>query len=388
MLRSTKFPAYVLSLCLLWVGSAHSQGPSQPASGMTTHDRIQAAGWWPTRRDASRKEFVGSARCADCHSDIYARQAQTSMAKAGNPGSSTAGLQSRPTLSARQGQYMYEISNTGSGSQYRVWSGQDQLAGPLNWIFGAGDIGQTYILERGGNFLESHVSYYPALHGLDLTPGQMAGPPKNLKQAVGHPMEEEDTRLCFGCHTTGSMITDRFDPNQATPGVTCEACHGPGAKHVAAAQANQVDHAVKAILNPGRLKPADQVDYCGACHRSSADVASFPAGTLGLLGVRFQPYRLQKSKCWRKGGGITCLSCHDPHQQIVRDATAYDKYCLTCHQASQAEAKSAVAKAPACPVNSVNCVSCHMKKYDIWAAHATFTDHYIRIVRAGEKYPE
>jgi hypothetical protein len=310
------------------------------------------------------------------------------MARAGTSGTSSSALLSRLPISARQGQYLYEISNTANGIQYRVSSGQDQLSGPLNWIFGAGDIGQTYILERDGKFLESHVSYYPALHGLSLTPGQMAGPPKNLQQAVGHPMEEEDVRLCFGCHTTGSMIKDRFDPAQATPGVTCEACHGPGAKHVAAVQAGQMDRAGKAILDPGRLKPAEQVDFCGACHRSSADVASFPPGTLGLLGVRFQPYRLQKSKCWRKGNAITCLSCHDPHQQIVRESTAYDKNCLACHQSAQAEAKSAVAKAPACPVSSVNCVSCHMKKYEIWAAHATFTDHNIRIVRAGEKYPE
>src|SRR5664279_292934 len=111
MIRSTKFVVLPLSLCLLWVGAAHSQGP---ASEMTTQDRIHGAGWWPTRRDAARKEFVGSAKCADCHNDIYVRQAQTSMAKAGTPGTSTVGLQPRPTLSARQGQYMYEVSHTAS----------------------------------------------------------------------------------------------------------------------------------------------------------------------------------------------------------------------------------------------------------------------------------
>jgi hypothetical protein len=40
-----------------------------------------------------------------------------------------------------------------------------------------------------------------------------------------------------------------------------------------------------------------------------------------------------------------------------------------------------------CPVAEKNCTSCHMPKIEVKAAHFNFTDHYIRIVRPGEKFP-
>jgi hypothetical protein len=383
-----KFGVRLAICCLVVSASAQVQTAFQPASGVTTQDRFHAGGWWPTRGDQARKEFVGTAKCAECHGDIAALQTHTSMAKASIPGASVEKVLPEVTLTAHQGPYQYKVFNSGSIAQYNVTKGGEEASGPLDWILGAGDIGQTYVLERDGKYLESHVTYYPSLHALDITPGQMAALPRDLKQALGRRMEAPETQQCFACHTTASMTKDCFDPSQSLPGVSCEACHGPGARHVAAIHAEQLDRGAKAILNPVHLKPADQVDFCGACHRSSADVANFPPGTLGVLGVRFQPYRLQKSSCWRKSSAITCLSCHDPHQQIVRESVSYDKHCLACHLAAKAEPKAHDAKAPACPVSTNNCVSCHMKKYEIWAAHATFTDHYIRVVRANEKFPE
>jgi hypothetical protein len=38
-------------------------------------------------------------------------------------------------------------------------------------------------------------------------------------------------------------------------------------------------------------------------------------------------------------------------------------------------------------VATSNCTSCHMPKSDVPEMHAQFTDHFIRIVRDGEKYP-
>jgi formate-dependent nitrite reductase cytochrome c552 subunit len=41
-----------------------------------------------------------------------------------------------------------------------------------------------------------------------------------------------------------------------------------------------------------------------------------------------------------------------------------------------------------CAVAKANCVSCHMPKVKLANEHITFTDHFIRIVRAGEPYPD
>jgi hypothetical protein len=42
----------------------------------------------------------------------------------------------------------------------------------------------------------------------------------------------------------------------------------------------------------------------------------------------------------------------------------------------------------ACPTATKNCASCHMQKVYVPEMHDKFTDHRIRIVRAGESFPD
>lgn len=133
------------------------------------------------------------------------------------------------------------------------------------------------------------------------------------------------------------------------------------------------------VLNPAKLGPVDSVDFCGACHRAWADVME--SDMQGVATVRFQPYRLELSRCWGTGDArITCLACHDPHRPLVHDLGSYDSRCLRCHAASGARA-SAGHPGAACPRGTKDCVTCHMPKYEVPGTHAKFTDHYIRIVR-------
>ena len=77
-----------------------------------------------------------------------------------------------------------------------------------------------------------------------------------------------EVRRCFACHSTQAIIANRFEEAKIVPGIACEACHGPGAKHVDAMQANAAAGISSTngefIFNPGRLGPADAVDFCGA----------------------------------------------------------------------------------------------------------------------------
>src|SRR5256886_16162533 len=83
------------------------------------------------------------------------------------------------------------------------------------------------------------------------------------------------------------------------------------------------------ISNPGRLKPVDQVDFCGACHTTWWDVNL--SGSTGVGNARFQPYRLESSRCWGKVVAlITCIACHNPHLTLARDVRLYDHPCLRC----------------------------------------------------------
>src|SRR5215510_14332049 len=205
--------------------------------------------------------------------------------------------------------------------------------------------------------------------------------------ALGRAMPASETRLCFGCHTTASTTSGGFDVAGLIPGVTCEACHGPGAKHVAAERRKQIKLGSQTILNPARLSPIDSVDFCGACHRTTWDVAL--ANTTGVADIRFQPYRLEKSRCWGKGEArLTCMACHDPHQPLVRDLAAYDSQCLSCHLSGNVSGTiTSDHPGKGCPVGRSKCVTCHMAKHEIPGSHAQFTDHWIRIAK-GNGYPD
>jgi hypothetical protein len=97
----------------------------------------------------------------------------------------------------------------------------------------------------------------------------------------------------------------------------------------------------------------------------------------GVNTVRFQPYRLSKSQCYDPADRrISCTACHDPHRPAVMSITQVDKACSSCHSIN------------ACPKATRDCASCHMPKYDLPGAHAKFSDHMIRVARAGESFPD
>ena len=283
---------------------------------MATSDRIQLPGWWPTKGSAARSEFVGPETCAKCHASKARTQKQTPMANASRHALDSEALRTHDRLTFHLPPYTYEIRRTENGSVYSVADGAQTISAPLLWAFGLGESGQTYIFERNGTLYEARLSYYSSPDGLDFTPGASNIPSASLEEALGRRMiYAPETRRCFGCHTTASTTHNRFDPSHLIPGVTCEACHGPGAKHVTAMKAKRIEQGLRTVLNPGRLKPADLVDFCGACHRTFIDVAL--TQTFGIQNLRFQPYRLERSQCWAKAR-ISCLDCHNPHQPRVR----------------------------------------------------------------------
>ncbi len=112
-------------------------------------------------------------------------------------------------------------------------------------------------------------------------------------------------------------------------------------------------------------------------------------GATGVANVRFQPYRLENSRCWGDGDArLTCIACHDPHQPLAHDSAAYDEKCLACHLVSPAKKQSQDHLGKACPVGNKGCVTCHMPLVALTNMHAPFTDHRIRIVRPGAPYPD
>jgi hypothetical protein len=242
--------------------------------------------------------------------------------------------------------------------------------------------------ETRRHFPGKWLSYYPSLAGLGITFGHNAAAPAAISQALGKPVENETVRRCFGCHWTASTVSGKIDPDHAILDVTCEACRGPELRHLTATQTSPDQHDTGTVLNPRRLAPLDSVHLCGACHRTLVDVALEMPRHMGISSVRLQPYRLERSLCWggRGDARITCIACHDPHKHWCAILQAYDAACFKCH--AQAGHTQTANKASPCPTGTKGCTSWHMPKYEIRRVHATYTDHFIRIVREASSFRE
>lgn len=314
----------------------------------------------------------GASVCANCHPVQAKFQPGTSMAHALETVPNCTILRDNPLLTFREGKYSYRIERQGERSIYSVTDGQNTISVPIAWALGLGSAGQTYVLEINGELYESRVSYFSEVKGLDLTMGAQGHAPGTLLEAAGRFISRAERFRCFGCHSTDAFQQKQLTLDKLIPGVQCERCHGPSEEHLAK---------LTPMKKLGSLSTEDVSNFCGQCHRTWEEIAA--GGTHGIVNVRFQPYRLTMSKCYdTEDKRISCLACHDPHREVDRRDVDYDAKCQACHS------KGAHPAAKICRVSTSNCVSCHMPKLELPGAHYRFTDHRIRIVRAGEKYAD
>lgn len=293
------------------------------------------------------------------------------------------------------GSYTYRFipNSTLPGHSLEVTSNGRSVSSPIVWTMGAGDHGQTYLLEEKDGLYESQASSFSSIHRPELTPGHKPIDGSSIENALGTPLKGSEAVRCFACHTTASSANSKLNLVDAVPGVHCEACHGPGKAHVDANMAGQIAKARQAIFNPASLTPTSSIDFCGSCHRTMMDVVMREPEP-GALTVRFQPYRLEESRCWKttKDERLACTQCHDPHAPLVRDTQFYDQKCMSCHSSGKdakhiAPGKAWTAIPKTCPKATSNCVTCHMPKTDVPQMQSKFVDHYIRIVRPGRPVP-
>lgn len=95
-------------------------------------------------------------------------------------------------------------------------------------------------------------------------------------------------RSCAGCHWTGlESIAVNTDGEllalYSEDGVGCEACHGPGRRHVESSGGRGLTG--RAIVNPTKLTVAQQRDICMSCHSRGVSV-----GAVGGLALDY-PWR-------------------------------------------------------------------------------------------------
>jgi hypothetical protein len=263
----------------------------------------------------------------------------------------------------------YHVAHNGSALSYQVrLPERAAVTLPVESVVGGKRHGLSFLarLEE----LEEHALGRPALiearylhsaHSNDLvvSPGFPAEKPSGYETALGRVLSPSFEKKCLSCH--GSP---QHSPS-GQAGVQCEDCHGPGQAHVAAVSQGRAEP----ILNPGKLKPEEQIEFCARCHAGFSTLADpLPEDIL----ISNQATALRLSECYvQSGQAFGCTSCHDPHRNSREDDPTFVKTCLGCH------AESAQRAAP-CPVDSKErCIDCHMPK--VHKGAFALVDHWIRV---------
>jgi predicted CXXCH cytochrome family protein len=230
--------------------------------------------------------------------------------------------------------------------------------------------------------------------------------------------------MCAECHSTDlrknyDPATRRFATRYAEVNVACEACHGPGSRHVAWARTEgdrqRLDGGTKGLTialderrgatwaisaetgNAQRTPPGRQgreVEMCGRCHArrgqfSDDYVPGRPLGDthrIALLEERlYHPDGQIRDEVYEYGSflqsrmfrqGVTCSDCHDPHSAKLRAPGR--QVCLGCHAASKYESPAHHFH----PAGSrgAECIACHMPPTTYMVVDPRH-DHSIRVPR-------
>jgi hypothetical protein len=272
----------------------------------------------------------------------------------------------------------------------------------IAFVEGSGRRGQSYLYWADGRLFQLPVSYWTSMSKWISSPGYVDGRP-NFERAVAP--------RCLECHATWiESVPDlgavnRFRPDSAILGITCERCHGAGQEHVR--RERSVLHAVRApaIANPARLVRQRQMEACAQCHgglgvpkapefsyvagRPLADYLDLPPrtsdATVDVHGN--QVALLSRSRCYR-ASQMTCVTCHDVHRQ-QRDVTELSGRCLSCHQEQSCGLFATQGHALA-----GRCVTCHMplqaSNLIVSSLHgkqerAQIRTHWIRVYLDGQR---
>ncbi len=362
--------------------------------------RVQAeelgVGYDPIRMEPA--QFVGAARCAECHESIYETQQASRHARtfqrapdfrfdeipASGEGIRDPGHSDVVHTLTRDGDDLVLETETET-EEYRAF---------VEFIMGSGHHGFTMVgRDNQGDLCELRLSYYGPEVGWDLTTGQSKSP-GSPHDFLGLTLAADEHRRCLGCHTTNFQASLRGEgPTLADGAIGCERCHGPGGNHLLAVEH---DYDELAIAHPSSATAAQVVGLCGNCHKPLKGMSVGPSEHPSA--VRFQASTLVRSPCYIKSPSAAkfdCVSCHNPHRNVETDHSFYEAVCLSCHTGSSSvssrvahdqrgslEPTIPLETQVICPIEPTeNCIDCHMPRRDSVMAHTKFTDHHIRVQR-------
>jgi predicted CXXCH cytochrome family protein len=372
--------------------------------------------------------FTGSDQCAGCHRQEYDAWRTSQHARAMQPATPANVLGRFDGTKLLNGGVSYTFLRRGDTSLVRT-TGSDGTPGDfaIRYTFGVYPL-QQYLVELRGGHVQALLAAWdarPANQGgqrwFSLAPNTEASHAERFHWTGS---QYNWNYMCADCHSTAvrkqyEPATDSFHTTFSEINVACEACHGPGSRHVSWARYPRLMRGVlwhddglasqlterrgitwsidSASGNAHRSAPRTtdrEIQTCTQCHARRNHIADgYTAGAplldyyvpLPLLAGMYYPdgqqldevytvASFQQSKMY--GMGVTCADCHDPHTQKLRRPG--NQVCLQCHRAAKYDA--ATHHHHAAGSAGAQCVSCHLPDTAYMQIDLRH-DHSIRIPR-------
>ncbi len=325
-------------------------------------------------------QFAGSASCANCHKNIYSTHINTAhfhtseIASAKNiMGSFDTG---KNTFVFNNGATVAMEKRPSGFFQVAYINGAETKSQRFDITIGSGTKGQSYATWAGQMLLQLPITYFTSADQWCNSPGYPN------KVAFNRPI----TSRCLECHATFATTIpgngkepEKFDSKQMIWGVDCEKCHGPAAQHVAYQTENPNEKKGKFIINPASFTRQQSLDLCALCHggrlQKSRPSFQFTAGdkladyflidstAKDVNGIDVhgnQSGLLTASRCFLKSNTLTCVTCHNTHENEKGKTALFSQRCTGCHNNKHADALNCKMTASIGSGIENFCTACHM----------------------------
>jgi tetratricopeptide (TPR) repeat protein len=353
--------------------------------------------------------YIGEAKCAPCHAEIGRAHNLTRHARTFHRGDDLLNLPrpDGPFADPDHPDVVHSLVQEGKKLKIQTKLDDRMIETVVDYAYGTTDRYFSLVgRDAGGNYRAVRRSFFREGKetGWEPTSGDV-GHTDRAQDVRGQLIDVRDGVVrCHFCHVTNPREFRDAEkagtgPEASDRGIGCERCHGPGANHVAAVEADFPDRAIVSV-GPDQAEAVTQ--ECRVCH-IVGDASEMEHRREEPIWVRSPGATMAFSRCFTESNGaLSCLTCHDPHRDSERSAAFYEKRCLACHSAGASatperldytgvhEAKTgeptvvSARSSPAstCKVNpSTGCVGCHMPKVPMPVLHTKLTDHYIRVHR-------
>jgi len=228
--------------------------------------------------------------------------------------------------------------------------------------------------------------------------------------------------MCADCHSTNlrknfDLATKSYRTTWSEIDVSCEACHGPGSRHVVWAKAPEsvpdddkhgllvsfhdpgggkweIDPTAETAQRSAPRQSIAEVETCARCHARRREIASsysyghpfldthmpalLDAGLYHadgqILDEVYEYGSFRQSRMFQMG--VTCSDCHDPHSLRLR--AEGNAVCGQCHQPAKFDTEAHYHHQPGSA--GTQCANCHMPTRTYMVIDVR-RDHAIRIPR-------